>query len=119
MTDQSGFTGRTSEPGGHYHDGSWYTNEECRHETKGEEMKDINLTDAERDLAEAANDLAASVDSAGKPGFWAEEHTPPDYEDEVLSSTLFTRPGSSAPESGFTLWRGDRAYRVVLTPLSS
>lgn len=34
MSDQSGFTGRTSEPGGHYHDGSWYTNKECRHVTR-------------------------------------------------------------------------------------
>jgi len=29
-TDQSGFTGRTQERGGHYHDGSWYTDDECQ-----------------------------------------------------------------------------------------
>lgn len=28
-TDQSGYTGRTDEPGGHYHDGCWYTDDEC------------------------------------------------------------------------------------------
>jgi hypothetical protein len=29
-TDQSGLTGCTSEPGGHYHNGSWFTDKECR-----------------------------------------------------------------------------------------
>lgn len=29
MTDQDGLTGRTQESGGHYHNGSWYTDEEC------------------------------------------------------------------------------------------
>lgn len=28
-SDQAGFTGRTKELGGHYHFGSWYTDEEC------------------------------------------------------------------------------------------
>lgn len=28
-SDQSGYTGRTEEPHGHYHDGSWYTDDEC------------------------------------------------------------------------------------------
>lgn len=29
-TDQAGLTGKTTERGGHYHDGSWYRDSECR-----------------------------------------------------------------------------------------
>jgi len=80
---------------------------------------DSRLTDAERDLAETANRLADDVNHSVVRDWWAEELIPPYSEDDVLSSALYTRRGSSAPEAGFTLWKGDRAYRVVLTPLSS
>jgi len=77
------------------------------------------LTDRERELAEAVNEIAGAVDASAKDGCWAEELTPPDSEDDVLSSSLYTRPGSTYPEAGFTYWRGDVAYRVVLTRLDS
>jgi hypothetical protein len=79
-------------------------------------MTDKNLTDVERELAGIAGKLANAVDShAELDGFWAEELIPPMSEDEVLSSSLYTRPGNSVPVAGFTLWRGGKAYRVAVS----
>jgi hypothetical protein len=77
---------------------------------------DSNLTATERELAEVAGMLANAVPShAELDGYWAEELIPPMTEDEVLSSSLYTQPGNPTPVAGFTLWHGNRAYRVAIS----
>ena len=78
-------------------------------------MADKDLTETERELAELAGKLANAVDSHGElDDCWAEELIPPMSEDDVLSSWLYTRPGSPGPRAGFTLWQGDKPYQVIL-----
>ena len=75
---------------------------------------DKDLTWTERELALTAIDLATMVDTAGDESYWTEELIPPMTEDDVLSSSLVTRPGAANPEAGFILWQGDRHYRVII-----
>jgi len=81
-----------------------------------------NLTTMEHGLALAALYVAEAVDTAGTgdgpmSGYWAEEHTTPDTEEDVLPSTLYGGPGENKPRSGFTLWNGAHGYRVTIEPL--
>jgi hypothetical protein len=90
--------------------------------TKGEEMADKDLTATERELAEVADKLASAVGShAELDDYYPEELIPPMFDEgenaDVLSSALYTRPGSPEPQAGFTLWHGDRAYRVRIDVL--
>jgi hypothetical protein len=93
-------------------------------------MSNATLTQQERDLAETANWLAEAVEMKDRvnPGVsgihgrgwnWAEDHTPPDSDDDVLTSILYTDQGDSDPAAGFTLWRGPVAYRVRIEPVTS
>jgi hypothetical protein len=71
-SDQTGYTGRTSEPGGHYHEGSWYTDAECPHPAALLAEVDQAIGQAEAavgQLAEVAWDRA-ETDSCerGTPG---------------------------------------------------
>jgi hypothetical protein len=80
---------------------------------------DQNLTGDERTLAAVVLDVAGAVD-ARNDGYWAEDHTPPDSDDDVLTSTLYTRPGDPEPTAGFTLWTpGGDGYRLTLQKLPS
>jgi hypothetical protein len=85
-------------------------------------MADIDLTGTERELAEVAGFLAEAVETearlnpARKGSFYPEDLIPPMFDEgedaDVLSSSLYTRHGDPEPQAGFTLWHGERGYRV-------
>jgi len=79
-------------------------------------MSDAELIPVERELVEVADRLARAVYSYKEMGpFWVEDLIPPMSEDDVLSSALYAGPGNPEPAAGFTLWHGNRAYRVSVS----
>jgi len=78
----------------------------------------VNLNPEELDLAEVvlAAGEAIQAHEHDQEALWVEDHTPPDSEDDVLPSLLYTRPGDPHPTAGFTLHRGFRSYKVTVEP---
>lgn len=85
-------------------------------------MDDKDLTEDEQKLARAALRVGEAIEqhlTSGKgpmdpDGWWVEDHTTPDTEDDVLMSTFYAPKEGKPLQSGFTLWNGGDSYRVMI-----
>lgn len=81
----------------------------------------FQVTDEQRELAVVVDELANMIDrSQDGLEYWAEELIPPMTEDpdEVVASSVLE--GNYLPQGeqlGFTLWHGDKAYRISVSKL--
>lgn len=76
---------------------------------------DRDLNPDELELARLSIEIGTIIETDPTPntGIWVEDIIPPMSEDDALSSCLYTEPGNSNPKSGFTLWVGDKVYKVT------
>ncbi len=73
---------------------------------------DEMLSETERELASVAMDTGDLIEGV-IASIWVEDIIPPMGEGDILFSQLYTRLGDENPKSGFTLWVGDKAYKVT------